>query len=154
MTSFIHRISLFLILFAAPLAAASPKLYEKLGGSNLDILRNAKFVTILTLVPDGTKSIQEVHLNADEIDRLKKNILDDHNYQFDKTKSCHFNPELSFKFIDGEKGSVLVFVSPVCNQILFGTDTHSVLLDYDSVAERIEPFFQQLINETRSRNKT
>lgn len=137
--------------------AALPKLQEKLGARNLEILKNAKYVTILTMPPKGTEHryppIQEVHLNHHEMERLKKNLLDDHNYDFGRHKQCLFLPEISFKFQDGNEQSLHVFVSPSCNQILFGADSHTVLLNYDPAHVRLEKYFQDLVTETRAKNK-
>lgn len=139
------------------LEAATPKLYERLGGKNLGILKNAKFVTILTMVPEGARdqyqTIQEVHLNKEEVERLKRNLLDDHNYDYGRTKQCQFHSEISFKFQDENEKTLHLFVSPSGNQMLFGMGTHSVLLNYDPVQERLENFFQSLVTETYSRNK-
>jgi hypothetical protein len=137
--------------------AATPKLHQKLGGENLEVLKNAKFVTLLTIIPEGAQSKYqpqpEVHLTNEEISRLKRQLLDDHNYSFERRKSCEFIPELSFKFQDGKDGVVHLFVSPSCNQILFAMGRKSVLLDYEPSYERLEDYFQQLANNTRLKNK-
>ena len=137
--------------------AATPKLHQKLGGENLEVLKNAKFVTLLTIIPEGVQGKYqpqtEVHLASEEITRLKRQLLDDHNYAFDRRKSCRFIPELSFKFQDGKDSVVHVFVSPSCNQILFAMGRKSALLDYEPSYERLEDYFQQLANDARLKNK-
>lgn len=146
-----------LLAFCVPTFASTPKLQEQLGVKNLNILKNAKFVTILTMVPEGARnkygSIKEVHLSNDEMEKLKRNLLDDHNYDFGRTKSCHFVPEISFKFEDDQEQVLYLFVSPSCNQMLFGMGTHSALLNYDPAYERLEYFLLHLVAETRNRNK-
>lgn len=149
--------TLFLTLLAINGFAATPKLRENLGGKNLEIMKNATFITLLTIVPDGVKDqylpVPEVHLSSDEIARLKRNLLDDHNYDFGRLKTCKFTPEISFKFLDTNNQVLHVFISPSCNQILFGMGRKSVLLNYDPAHERLEDYFLQLVAETRSRNK-
>jgi hypothetical protein len=156
-TIYFAFLSLF-VAFSLPIFGATPLLQEKLGVKNINIIKNAKFVTILTMVPEGAKnrysSIKEVHLNNDEMQRLKTNLLDDHNYEFERVKKCQFLPELSFKFQGDDPEQVVhVFVSPICNQILFGMDNYSVLLNYDPAHERIENFMMQLVTDTKNRNK-
>ncbi len=135
--------------------AATPKLRQTLGGKNLDTLKNAKFVTILAMIPEGNtyEPEPEIHLTNDEITRLKRQLLDDHNYAFDKYKKCKFVPELSFKFQDEEGETVHVFVSPSCNQVLFTMGRKSALLNYEPAYERLENYFQQLVKETRQKNR-
>ncbi len=136
---------------------ATPKLFEKLGGKNLAIIENAKYVTILSMIPEEARSryqpLPEVHLDAEEIVRLKRNLLDDHNYDFERQKNCNFNPEISFKFQDENDQILHVFVSPSCNQLLFGTGSKTVMLNYDPAQQRLEHFLQQLIVETRMKNQ-
>lgn len=148
----------FFALSSQNLESAIPKLHEKLGGKNLEILQRPKHVTILTLIPEHAKehygTSHEIHLNQEEIARLQRNLLDDHNYDFEKENNCLFHAEISFKFID-DRGEVLhVFVSPVCNQILFGMGKKSVLLNYDPSQQRLEHFFQQIVSETKRRNES
>lgn len=148
---------LMVLFVAGSLSAAMPKLYETLGSQNVELIKNAKYVTILALVPESARnqyaSIKEVHLNQEEIDRLKTNLLDDHNYDFSRVKKCKFQAEVSFKFQDDNDNTLHLFVSPVCNQMLFSAQSRSTLLNYDPVAVRLEPFFQELVKVTRSRNK-
>lgn len=139
-----------------PLSSATTELQEKLGSDNFEALKNPKFVTLLILVPKGKKqhhSLNSMHLSHEEIDRLKTNLLEDHNYEFDRIKKCHFKPEISFKFHGKNEKVIHVFVSPSCNQVLFGMDTYSILLNYDPVHERLEHFLLQLIKDTQNRNK-
>lgn len=149
--------SSLLVIFCTPVFSSIPKLQEQLGVKNIEILKNAKFITILAMVPEGAKkqygSIKEVHLSNDEMERLKRNLLDDHNYDFGREKSCRFFPEISFKFEDDKENVLHLFVSPSCNQMLFGMTTHSVLLNYDPAHQRLEHFLQKLVLDTRSRNK-
>ncbi len=149
--------TLFLTLLVMNGYAATPRLRENLGGKNLEIMKNAKFVTMLPIVPDGVKDqykpVPEVHLNCAEVARLKRNLLDDHNYDFGRYKKCKFTPEISFKFLDANNQSLHVFISPSCNQILFGMGRKSVLLNYDPAHERLEDYFIELVAETRNRNK-
>ena len=152
------KTTLFTLLFTCFIIsgfAATPKLRQTLGGKNLDILKNAQFVTILAMIPEGNsfKPQPEVHLTSDEVERLKRQLLDDHNYAFDKHKSCKFIPELSFKFQDENGEVVHVFVSPSCNQVLFTMGRNSTLLNYEPVYERLEHYFQQLVKETRMKNR-
>jgi len=148
--------SLFLV-FSSALSASTPKLQEHLGTRNLDILKNAKYITILTMVPERARnkysSIKEVHLSSEEMEKLKRNLLDDHNYDFGRNKTCRFLPEISLKFEDDKEQVLHLFISPSCNQILFGMGSHSVVLDYDPVHERLEHYFKNLVAETRTRNK-
>lgn len=135
--------------------AATPKLRQTLGGKNLDVLKNAQHVTILAMIPEGDsyQPQPEIHLTREEITRLKRQLLDDHNYAFEKRKSCKFVPEISFKFQDENEEIVHVFVSPSCNQLLFSMGRKSTLLNYEPAYERLEPYFQQLVKETRMKNR-
>lgn len=145
-------------VFCIPISAATPRLQEKLGTQELSILQNPKFVTILPMVcePDLTNfpAIKEVFLSRDETEKLKTNILDDHNYDFERVKKCRFFPEISFKFENNEGQVVHLFVSPLCHQMLFRTDAGSLLINYDPAHERIDFFLKQLLDETRMRNET
>lgn len=146
---------LFTCLTAGSFAATS-QLHKTLGGENLNTIKNAKFVTILPL--NRGNSVMdychepEIHLSNAEINRLKRQLLDDHNYVFDKVKSCQFIPEISLKFKGDQDEEIYVFISPICNQILFSMGGSSALLNYDPAHERLEPYFQQLITESRIKN--
>ena len=146
-------IAIFLFGFSLPCAAAAPKLYEKLGGQNIDTLKKAKYVTMLLMSPDVKKGpLEEIHLTSEQIERLKTNLLDDHNYDFAKPKYCHFIPQLSFKF-QTDSETLHLFISLSCNQILFGTGNQSVLLNYNPVQQRLGYFFDELISEGYIKNK-
>ena len=143
----------FLFGLCLPCAAATPKLYEKLGGNNIDILKDAKYVTMLIMSPDPKKGpLEEIHLTSEQIERLKTNLLNDHNYDFAKPKHCHFIPQLSFK-LQTEAETLHLFISLNCNQILFGTGNQTVLLTYNPVQQRLGHFFDELISEAYIKNK-
>lgn len=135
--------------------AATPQLLQTLGSTNLDLLKNAQYVTILAMIPKGSsyEKLPEIHLTNDEIARLKRQLLDDHNYSFNQNQPCKFVPEISFKFQNTEGETIYVFVSPSCNQILFSMGGKSALLNYEPAHERLEHYFQQLIKNTRMKNK-
>jgi hypothetical protein len=155
---FNSQIPLLMMLFLClPIFGEVSRLQEQLGSKNLEIIKNAKFVTILSMVPERARAqygtIKELHLSNDEMAKLKRNILEDHNYDFDRKKSCKFLPEISFKFEDDQEEVLHLFVSPSCNQMLFGTDSYSLLLNYDPAHERLEHYFKQLVEESRGQNK-
>lgn len=144
--------TVFLCGICMPCAAATPKLYEKLGGNNINILKSAQYVTMLIMSPDPKKgSLEEIYLTNEQVERLKTNLLNDHNYDFAKLKQCHFIPQLSFKF-QTETETLHLFISLDCNQILFGTGNQSVLLNYNPVQQRLGHFFDNLISEGYIKN--
>ncbi|MGA8165243.1 MAG: hypothetical protein WB791_09510 [Waddliaceae bacterium] len=148
---------LLITVFLYPCDAATPKLHERVSGKALKILNNPKYVTLLILSQEegeaGETPIHEIHLNNIEIERLKRNLLDDHNYDFTQTRHPPFRPEISFKFEDGQEQVLHLFVGSHCHQMLFYLPSLSAFVNYTPAQERLEHFFQELTAEVMVRNR-
>lgn len=150
-----NMLAFTLVLTAVPCAAATPKLYQELGADNLSIIKNAKHVTMLQVTNMGKKGpSEEIHLTSEQVERFKRNLLDDHNFNFAKEQSCRFLPELSFKIQDESDQTLHLFVSLSCNQILFGSGQHSVVLNYGQAEQRLNHFFEELLTDGFKKNET
>lgn len=138
-----------------PLGAITEKLQEKLGSDEFSILENPRYVTILLIDPNERSTLlkKEIHLDANEINRLKRNILEDHNYDFLKLKKCKFTPDISLKFENNERRAIYLFVDRACCQALFKGESTSLSVNYDPVHERLNFFLKQLLNDALARNK-
>jgi hypothetical protein len=142
---------LSMLLITASLHAATPQLHEKLGSKNVQLLKEATHVTLLQMTNKGCP--YEMILNQEEVERLKRNLLDDHNFDFDKNKQCQFLPEISFKFQNDQEEILHLFVSPICSQLLFSMGNRSIILNYDPVQNRLDHFFTELTTAAQTRNK-
>lgn len=142
-----------LCLLYNPLEASVEKIQEKLGTADWAVLQAPQYVTILLIDPNEKLDLlkKEIHLSAPEIERLKRNILEDHNYDFERVKRCRFVPDLSFKFEDKEGNVVYFFVDRNCLQVLFKSNSRALLVNYDRVHERLNFFLQQLLDGALAR---
>ena len=147
------RVPLFLfaifMFFLSSLEAKTSHLEELIGFENLEILQEPKDVTIMEM--SGSENVREKRLTSLEVRRIQRNLLDDHNYDFERVISCPFKPEMSLRFENVYEKSVDIFVSLSCQQLLVWVPGGSVLLDYAPVSERLDPFFKELMNSVKTR---
>jgi len=143
-------LTLFFLTLPLIVIGSTPKLQERLGAKTVNLIKQAQFITVLSMIPSDGK---EVHLNIAEMEKLKRNLLDDHNYDFGICKSRHFSPEISFKFIGENRQALYLFVSPTSSQLLFAMGSRSLLLNYAPAQERLEYFLGRLVADAAKRSK-
>lgn len=131
------------------LPSDSSKLVERLKDKKtFEILSQPDAVFIYGTRPNPDTFFQIVtepkRLTADQMRKVKKLLLSDSSYLFDRTKKCLFIPQAAFKFVkDGEEAIVLVSMS--CNQLRFMLSGRHATLDYDPVLDQLAPLLNELL---------
>jgi len=120
-----------------------PLLREKIGRSALDAIASAQFVEVEEIEPVKDRGgfaftgFGRV-LHPDKTEELKKLILNDQSFDFEKMKSCLFVPKTAFHFKNQHEDLVTILYSPWCKQIkIIDRDSESVL-EADAIADSID----------------
>lgn len=88
-------------------------------------------------------SKQQHVLVSDSVKKLRRLLLNDRAYFFDKSKKCLFTPEMAFQ-IDSQD-PVYLFVNLFCHQLKFKHKELEVILDYDPIGPEFETFCRELL---------
>jgi hypothetical protein len=125
-------------------------LTERVGTTMVKEISNPKQVSVARVIRDkDNKPIMapKPHvLTGDKVAALKKMLLNDQGFFFDKTKKCLFIPEIAFRFENSGKEVVLMF-NLGCNQIKFIEGDKTVILDYDPMADALNAFCKEILDQ-------
>lgn len=142
------------LLALSACATTTLQLERKLGKHTYAALNNAKAVSVVKVAevrkppytPEGTPK----NLNTEEVTTLRKLLLNDHSYSFNRIKRCLFIPEISYQFT-GDK-VVNVYVSYSCKKIKIVSENNTNIIDYDPMAKKFNSFSKAVMksNSTQS----
>lgn len=136
---------IFVMLFTS--AHKTHQLEETIGAHMLYAMNSSQQVFVGRAVKSELDrfalSKQHHVLTGDKTEKLRKLMLDDGAYVFDKSKKCLFTPELVFQI--GLQDPVYIFVNLFCQQVKFKHKELEVVLDYDPVGPEFESFCRELL---------
>ncbi len=128
------KITLFLVFAAVALFAActsqpapASQFEERVGKEAVETIQQAE--TALLIIQDTESSLSE-----DQVNSIKKLLLADEGYLFDRTKKCLFIPQATLSF---DQGKTKVIVSMSCKQLKIVSGGKSSILDTDPMADAL-----------------
>lgn len=148
LSTVILGMSIFLMPLLAGCGERAERLEGRLGNETVVNLQQAQEVLVVGVEPGATlltpKFLAEKRaLTQVEAEQLRRLLMSDSSYIFDRTKSCLFIPEYAFLFMSGEKVVLTVLYSPSCKQVRFISGERGVVLDIDPAFNSL----QEVINQ-------
>lgn len=119
-----------------------PLLRERVGGDALDTIHQAGLVEIEEIEPSKEKGYAYTGfgkpLSDRQAEQLKRLILNDENFEFNRMKSCLFVPKLAMHFKARNQDTVTVLFSPWCKQLKVIRQDKETILEADAISDSIE----------------
>jgi len=129
--------------------ASSQRLENKISHEIVQQIANPKQVSVGRTFKNEDKifvmSPTQHVLTGDKVEELKKMLINDKGYIFDKTKKCLFVPEIAFSFQSSKE--VVLLVNLFCNQVKFVDGDKSVIVDYDPMAKEFNAFCREILDQ-------
>lgn len=129
--------------------ASTQQLKEKISHEIVQQIVNSNQVSVARAVKNEDNKFvpaptQHV-VTGDKVEELKKMLLNDKGYIFDKTKKCFFVPEVVFSFQNSKE--VVILVNLFCNQVKFVDGDKSIIVDYDPMAKEFNAFCREILDQ-------
>lgn len=126
-------------------------LKEKVGKETLDAITTAQVIEIEDIEPSKERGYAFTGfgkaLPDSKVKDLKKLILNDKSYEFNRMKSCLFIPKVAYHFKAEHQAPVTLLYSPWCKQIKVISKDHEAILEADAINDQLE----RLSNSVRDR---
>ena len=117
---------------------------EKIGQQTVQTLSRAQSVEIEDIEPSKARGYAFTgfgnRLTPSKAAELKKLLLNDKNYDFNRMKSCLFIPKIAFHFKSNDEPLVTILYSPWCKQIKIINRDEETVLEVDLITGTLEKF--------------
>lgn len=119
-----------------------PLLREKVGGDALDTIKEAGLVELEEIEPSKEKGYAYTGfgkaLTQRQAEQLKRLLLSDDNFEFNRMKSCLFVPKSALHFKAKNQSTVTILYSPWCKQIKVIRQDQEAILEADAISDSID----------------